>query len=460
MIINGHRLPANIEHKRRELTVNEYNQEYLVGGHVDTRPPYQRDGVWSRRQKIAFIQSCFNENMAIPPFYLCMKKGRRQRVKFSNVDSQQRTLTIMGFFQDEFPVTIMEVRPLKDGGERHVSRRFLWSEVSTNEDLWELKEAFLRRKIELVIFDPMDDDDQRKIFMGLNNGTPLSPDEVNYCPNYLTRAILEHGFERVFRSTTISENFTDEDREYGPGLAAFMQSTNRDRKRFRHLRTMHEVLILCAGVCGSSKDHTGDKYDVTEPQPSGCRRVDRQKSATSMHAVLKTAELEYDGLRMDEEYESPDIEKALELLRLGDVMDRLVPIADLLTDLFFRNPTLGRTLNSKGEYENYLYPRNVIDPMCFLYAVLHTDDNNVTMGKLTKAKLADWLSRYYPAKRELDYDAATSDVQTMAAKYSIMRELFNRIFGTDVQPWKVEADLGRKPLEHIRRAVENAMKSK
>ena len=455
LIINGHQLPTDIGYKKRNVTIDVYWTQYLLGEHVDKRPPYQRDSCWTRKQKVAFIQSCFNEKMAIPPFYLCEKKGRKPSHEYSIIDSQQRTIAITEFMRNEFPITVMELRPTRKGVKK-VRRRFFWEDFEHNPELFGLREEFLRRNIELVIFETMDDDEQRKLFLGLNNGSPLNPDEISYCPNYLSRAVLAQAFEKVFRSTNVSENFMDDDAEYGPGLAAFLQSSTRDQRRFRHLRTMHEVLILCTGVQGLKSD--GSKYVIDKPAPRSCKKTDRQRSAFAIHELLKQHEFEYDEIRADEILGGKEVEQAYELLSLSDVLDRLVLIADLLTDIFWRNTALGRSRNkTTGELSNFIYPRNAIDPLCFLYAIVESGDTTLAKLNRNKGKLVEWLDNYYPAKLTLDYDAATSDALTMAAKYSLMRQIFNLVFDTEIEAWPIEKHLEKGGPQAVALAISKHM---
>lgn len=457
MIVNGHELPRDIRYARLSVNLESYHREYLASNKLDLRPPYQREACWTKQQKIAFIQSCFNPSMAIPPFYLCRKAGRKPSHVYSAVDSQQRSLAIRGFMSDEFPVTLIEVRSGPSGEPKHVKRRFLWSDLATTDEpgLIELKDSFLGRPLDIILFDKMDDDQQRKIFLGLNNGTPLNPDEVNYCPNYLSRAVLDSVFDRVFRRDQVVDFGEDEG---GPGLAAFLQSSTRHRKRFRHMRMAHEVLILTAGLKGVKDDIDGDKYETGEPAPRSCKRTDRQKSAASMHGKLQSHDFEYDEIRLDTGDHSR-IDDALELLHLSDTVEALGDVADMLTTVFYKHESLGRATKQRGKQEvldDQLLPRNVIDPLCFLYAIL--DSGDITMGKITQGKLVAWLDKYYPAKRELDYDAATSDLNTMVAKFSIMRQLFNHFFGTDIQPWAGENELPQGALARIKKAVADATK--
>lgn len=439
MIVGGHVLPEGIEHKKTSLTVEKLHRQYLVPGRLDLEPPYQRDAVWTQKQQRNFIQSCFNPKMAIPPFYIAEKRRKRGATLYTALDCRQRSTAIRDFFQDKFWVYIF--KSVTTGGTTKVKRfRMKWSEIESNDDLFRLREIFLNREIEMVEFsaseggEAMGYEDQAMIFDSLNSGTPLNNDEVNYCTNYLARRVLDEAFVRVFKSEAV---IPDEGDGFGPGLASMVQASTRNGVRFRHLRVMHELLILAASLQYQKGPNDSIVLTTQPPQPRSCKRKDRERSAFGIHHTLKA---------MDFEYEDDLTAPVLEAIKIKNVLPVMTELADQLAAAFRSEGTLGRVENQSGNFDPYLLPRNVIDPLAFLYTIVtegHATLDKIKM-KVTRPRLVKWLASYYSEKTKQDLNSATSDELTMAGKFRIMRTLWNKEFGTNIPEWPAERKLKTK----------------
>lgn len=445
MIVNGHEMPADVKQEALPVPMSTFFEVYLHN--INLEPCYQRQSVWSKAQNQAFVQSCFNKHMAIPPFYLCKRKKRLGKFIYDALDCRQRCTALSRFLEDEFPITVFSECEGEDGLVTKNRHRMYWSDINGTEELVEVKTDFITRTLPVVIFEPLGYDNQRKIFVGLNNGTPLNTDEQNYCPNYLARGVLDRAFDVVFRSTDAIPNLTDGVRDFGSGLASLIQSNVRDGKRFAHMRMIHESLILAAGVSGSKDDMTGEKYETGEPGPRGCKRQDRQYSAASMHGKLKSHGIDYDDIMADRAV----FQKSLRVLKLDDTISNLRIFADFLAKVFCEDMEVGRTpARNREDNEGVLQPRNVIDPLCFLFA-LHA--NGFGLKKLLQVdKTLEWLRLYYPLKLKLDYNMATSDSYTMTNKYVVMGRLYEAMFEVEIPVWPSERSLESRSNWQIKSA--------
>lgn len=453
MIVNGHQLSKDIAFQKVTIPLDSLLKRYLVPGKIDMNPCYQRDSCWSTKQERAFIQSCFNPNMAIPPFYLAKQKGGRGK-KWVAVDGRQRFTAINNFITGKHSSTeksfwVRITVTYNDGST--ASKRLTWGEIEEDEDYSDLRDQFLNRPVELVQFEATNYEEQRKIFVALNHGTPLNSDEENYCPNFLMRRALEDIFEIVFKSdATINYEHDEEEGQPGPGLASVLQTMVRNERRFSHLRVMHECLILTTGLSKAPKGGDGDfvlgdaiQIPNTDPpqfhsqsQPRSCKRTDRKLSAEAVHSAMSAAGLEYNN---SENGTSTDT--IIELLGIKDQVVLLRDIADQLALVFDQNVTLGRKPSAKSEtgFDKYCLPRQVIDALCFIYTIVQ--DGHWTFGKVKgmRSRLAKWLAVYYKLKTTVgDYNMATSDALTMVGKYRIMRLTFNKMFGENIPEWIAE----------------------
>ncbi len=433
MVVNGHQLPAGVKHEKNLMNMDSFKTRYITPDRINLSPCYQRDSVWTIKQQRSFIQSCFNPNMSIPPFYLAKKKGGRGRNgMFDALDCRQRATSLKAFLNNEFWIRVKAT--YSDGSIRMM--RLDWQDIETNDDYVDLRDQFLNRPVDIVIFDYMDYEEQRKIFVALNAGSPLNADELNYCPNFLIRRALQDMFEIVFKSdATVNYEFDPsgkigEELAPGPGLASAIQTGVRCENRFAHLRVIHECLILTTGLSKGDKDNP---FILNGPKPRSCKRKDRLDSAEAIHIAMGEKGLDYDDA------ETSDI---IEFLGLDSQVKLLRDVADVLALLFDQNTTLGRKINSKGDHDKYCLPRQVIDALCFLYTIVHDKHWSLAKLKGMKSRIVKWLEKYYAMKNRLgDYNMATSDALTMTGKYRILRLSFNKMFGEDVPEWDVETDL-------------------
>ena len=90
----------------KEVTIKELSKDFLdnqeegvvgYGGKLDIRPPYQREFIYSDKQRNLVINTVF-KNFPLNVFYWAVKKDGNYEV----IDGQQRTISICQFINGDF----------------------------------------------------------------------------------------------------------------------------------------------------------------------------------------------------------------------------------------------------------------------------------------------------------------------------------------------------------------------
>jgi hypothetical protein len=129
---------------------------------INFSPSYQRNEVWSRYQKQLLIDSLFAE-YDIPKVYFHNKKDG-DKTFYDVVDGQQRLKAILGFMNDEFPLS-KDSRP----GLSNKKYSDLDVEDRIQFDMFTVDICFLQSGY--------DEDDINDMFLRLQFGTPLNAAE-------------------------------------------------------------------------------------------------------------------------------------------------------------------------------------------------------------------------------------------------------------------------------------------
>jgi len=385
VIFNGKELKATA-HAKKKLNLGQLCDEYIKPGRIDVRPPYQRDGAWPILKEKQYIASCFSDVMPVPPMYVCKKNARQNCVTFWALDCRQRITAIQGFISNRFKVPVVLTY---DNGTQ-ATKKLYWEEICRNPEYAVLKQNFLAKEVDLVIFDHMDLDDQRKVFTGLNNGVPLNIDEQIYCNYFLGRKLCNEVFDTVMGN-----------------VKGVLQSSVRDQKRFRHVRSTHEILILCGGV-----DLMG------EPGPVATRKQERLDGARKIHEKMKSLGFE--------DYDLPLTQDILVAFNLKDKLPTLKAIADVLADVLTNNTNLMREVVKDGKtiINPYVDSRNVVDVLTFLYKQVKEKQITVKDLQGKKVELVKFLKRYHTLKPTKSLNQSTTDFKVMEGKFDLLKELF------------------------------------
>lgn len=141
-------------------------------GNINLSPEYQRDFVWTLKQKQEYIMALFKSRAEIRPVFIQEFDGENE--KFEVVDGKQRLNSIFGFINDEFS--------LEDGT--------FFSQLSEKD-----VKKILRFNVEYTRFisftDKIPYDFKLELFLELNaKGTQMSKEQINkvkkMTENYLT----------------------------------------------------------------------------------------------------------------------------------------------------------------------------------------------------------------------------------------------------------------------------------
>ena len=90
----------------KEVTIKELSKDFLdnqeegvvgYGGKLDIRPPYQREFIYSDKQRNLVINTVF-KNFPLNVFYWAVKKDGTYEV----IDGQQRTISICQYINGDF----------------------------------------------------------------------------------------------------------------------------------------------------------------------------------------------------------------------------------------------------------------------------------------------------------------------------------------------------------------------
>ncbi len=154
----------DIDIKEDHMSIFQYKMEY-ERGQLIINPDFQRNLVWSNKQKSQFIESIIL-NFPLPPFYLNQdKKG-----KLTIIDGLQRTTAIFEFIGEKFELSSLDALPKLNGEKFSKLKPELQAKIERkNILLYILKPSTPL----IVIYD---------LFKRINtNGTQLNRQEIRNC---------------------------------------------------------------------------------------------------------------------------------------------------------------------------------------------------------------------------------------------------------------------------------------
>ena len=411
MIINGTSIPES-KSQKLEMTISQFLDDFIVPDLIDCTPPYQRDSCWKKSQQKAFIATCCNKSVPIPPFYICKKFKRTNSTKRVAVDCRQRVTAIKDFVEGRIKINV--TLELADGTTK--TKTLTWSQMKDNPQYAHIVETFKTQTIVLVDIDFMDYDSQRKLFVALNNGEPLNKYERIYCEFFLSRKFLAGVFDDVLGNASVH-----------------MTNKVKNQVRFAHINAIHEALVLAhgvkfdqpppLGVCHVGNKITGRQQVRTKGrgvgrEPGTQTSRQRQQSARHIHETLRENGIDWDAA------DNPGVVKMLGIHESSQMMRS---IAAVFHTVFEANPKL---LELSNPYTNTaggtIHSRNLIDPLVFFYGKIYEEE--MTLEDLEPTKLDRFLKRYFEAKtnQAAAYSMTTTDTKTMTAKFDLMETICNQ----------------------------------
>lgn len=144
----------------------------------DMSPPYQRGDVWDLAHKQALIVAIL-KGTPINTLHL-VQKNISSAARYV-LDGRQRLTAIKDFINNEFSIKV----EMEEGKACDVKYK------NFSDDKYAiLNQKFNELQISLVIYPPMDMEDQRDIFNDINYSEPLSNEEKIYCGSFITRNFL------------------------------------------------------------------------------------------------------------------------------------------------------------------------------------------------------------------------------------------------------------------------------
>lgn len=137
-------------------------------------PPFQRSFVWDQVRASKLIES-FLLGLPVPGVFLYKERSTN---KLQVIDGQQRILTAIRYFKNEFGESIFRLRKVQEKWEGKT-----YAEL-TESDRFQLDDTVLRATV-VQQLDPEDDSSIYLIFERLNTGgINLNPMEIRKCINY------------------------------------------------------------------------------------------------------------------------------------------------------------------------------------------------------------------------------------------------------------------------------------
>ncbi len=212
-----------------KFRIENWNISKLIKVHTDEllnlNPPYQRRFIWSLQDQRILIES-ITKNYPIPNLFLLEKEGG----KFEVIDGQQRTRTIISFYNQDF--------------EDFEGRKYTKEDFSAFEDF----------EIAVVIIEQISEGDiSIEEFYGLVNsaGVHLNRPEIKKAEYYNTK------FLKLINACNAYPNFT--------ALGLF---TDAVLKRMNDMDFVSELIILLKDGITDKKERVDKTFeeDITEGQ--------------------------------------------------------------------------------------------------------------------------------------------------------------------------------------------------
>ena len=158
------------------VVVEQFERNLLV-----PNPEYQRGATWELSQKKSFIDSLFRK-YPLPPIFLHEKRTPDLRgeesSKFEIVDGQQRIRALVEFRQSHFELLEVGDKRLRIPHSLR-TRRVPWERLTFDRLPNELRDEFDQYMLDAFCITSVGTDDEvRDLFIRLQSGKPLSPQQV------------------------------------------------------------------------------------------------------------------------------------------------------------------------------------------------------------------------------------------------------------------------------------------
>lgn len=138
-------------------------------GRLDLTPSYQRRSVWTRRDRLYFLDTIFN-NYPSPAIFLHKDIDDSANATYHVVDGKQRLETILSFVSNKLPI------PPNFGDERLAGKK--WRDISDDP---ELRRRLLDYQVTVEMLDSVEPTVVNEVFGRLNrNSRKLTAQEIRH----------------------------------------------------------------------------------------------------------------------------------------------------------------------------------------------------------------------------------------------------------------------------------------
>lgn len=210
---------------------------------------YQRAPVWTPHQKQMFIDSIFR-GYSVPAFYLHHERkesGELSSVTLSIIDGQQRINALYEYYEGAYPL----LDPAEDSTFKFPNfvkgKDCPWAGKRFKDLDESLKQQFLRQPVVVYQIETNDGNEIRDLFIRLQGGTPLSPQEKrDSWPGNFTEYILNLGGKfgvnkypgHDFFTKTAKPSGSESNRRKVAAQTAMLYFNKRETKSFCDIKSV------------------------------------------------------------------------------------------------------------------------------------------------------------------------------------------------------------------------------
>ncbi len=151
-----------------------------INNSIRPNPEYQRGSTWRLRQQQLLIDSVLR-GYPLPRFYFQQKRSNdplgNPQVSLEVIDGQQRLIALSEFREDKWSLFAIDDGkvPLPPSIRRQPAP---WSGKTFSALSDEIQEKYLTVELSVVLIDKVTGDEVRDLFIRLQSGTPLTPQQV------------------------------------------------------------------------------------------------------------------------------------------------------------------------------------------------------------------------------------------------------------------------------------------
>lgn len=240
----------------------------------------QRNPVWDMSRKSLLIHSMI-EGYPIPPFYF----ARKDNGKYDALDGQQRSLSIKGYLDGEFPLSDDTPQVIDENGFPVTVSGLKFSELPE----W-AQDNIKDYSLTIYYFEGITEEEIAELFFRINNGKPLTSVELT---RVKAKSILK--FQEIAKHEMIAgaiteagkRRYNDENVAMQAWALCFSDCRDFTTKGFRPLIESAEVTDEQVQEIGQALDYVKEVSDLLNPEEKIDKRV-LKKIKTRSHLVSCT----------------------------------------------------------------------------------------------------------------------------------------------------------------------------